>query len=256
MGEESESMIPSESVAVLDFDMLCASVALQSLNRKEVEEEEAAEVGGSDFRGVQRMWEGEVLDCVDDRRISIQAACCPCYRFGRNMGRAGLGPCFLQGSIYSSFMVVVLFNFIAFGVTKKHCFFYMGLASIILFGSYMGYFRTRIRKQFNIRGTDSYVDDCAHHLICPCCTLCQESRTLEMNNVQDGVWRGRGDTICIGSYGEGNKEFTALHKPSLVATRSPELLSMERALNGSHHSWDVDAGHTKPLVLEQTTEQV
>lgn len=60
-----------------------------------------------------------------------------------------------------------------------------------------------------------------------------------MNNVQEGVWHGRGDTICIGGsfFGEGNKEFTALRheKTSLLATRSPELFNMER---GSHHSWN------------------
>lgn len=172
------------------------------------------------------------------------------------MGRANLGLCFLQGSTYSSFIVVVLFNFIAFGVTKQHFFLYMGVASVISFGLYMGYFRTRIRKQFNIRGTDSYLDDCVHHLICPCCTLCQESRTLEMNNVQDGVWRGRGDTICIGNISEGNKEFTALHKTSLLPTKSPELLNMERASNVSGHAWNVNPSHSEPLVLSaQTAEE-
>ncbi|GKD25750.1 PLAC8 family protein [Tanacetum coccineum] len=51
-------------------------------------------------------------------------------------------------------------------------------------------------------GSDSSLDDCVSHLICPCCTLAQESRTLEINNVHDGTWHGRGDTMCIGTYVE------------------------------------------------------
>ena len=45
----------------------------------------------------------------------------------------------------------------------------------------------------------------------------QESRTLEMNNVQDGTWHGRGDTICIGAYSE-NKAIFELHPPSIIST--------------------------------------
>lgn len=45
----------------------------------------------------------------------------------------------------------------------------------------------------------------------------QESRTLEMNNVEDGTWHGRGDTICIaGTHGEGGK-FVELHPPHIVS---------------------------------------
>nr|GFB33328.1 PLAC8 family protein [Tanacetum cinerariifolium] len=45
-------------------------------------------------------------------------------------------------------------------------------------------------------GSDNSLDDCVSHLICPCCTLAQESRTLEMNNVHDGTWHGR-DEQCL-----------------------------------------------------------
>ncbi|CAL9766005.1 unnamed protein product, partial [Musa acuminata subsp. burmannicoides] len=97
--------------------------------------------------------------------------------------------------------------------------------------------------------------DCINHLICPCCTLCQESRTLEMNNVQNGIWHGRGDTICLATGGEGSKAFTALHKPPLFATRIPDLCSMERASNGSEHSWNADTSHSKSLVLSDQLGQ-
>ncbi|URE14651.1 Cys-rich domain containing protein [Musa troglodytarum] len=192
---------------VVDFDMLCATVALQTqglsvgkARRKDSVAEAADEEAGLEFDGVQRMWEGDVMDCFEDRRIAIEAAFCPCYRFGKNMQRANLGSWFLQGS-------------------------------------------------------DGSLDDCVNHLICPCCTLCQESRTLEMNNVQNGVWHGRGDTLCLATGGEGSKVFTALHKPPLFPTKSPDLCSMERSTNGSEHSWNADGSHSEPLVPSDQLQQ-
>ncbi|KAJ8459325.1 hypothetical protein OPV22_032251 [Ensete ventricosum] len=253
--EEEDDAGGRDVAAVLDFDMLCATVALQTqglsvgkTRRKDPVAEEADEEARSEFGGVQRMWEGDVMDCFEDRRIAIEAACCPCYRFGKNMQRANLGSWFLQAMVYFIFIVVSLFDFIAFGITDHHGFLYMGIVSTILTGLYLGYFRTRIKKQFNIRGSDSSLDDCVNHLICPCCTLCQESRTLEMNNVQNGVWHGRGDTICIATGGEGSKAFTALHKPPLFPTKSPDLCSMERTTNCREHSWNADGSHSQPLV--------
>ncbi|KAI0527297.1 hypothetical protein KFK09_002896 [Dendrobium nobile] len=174
MEGEEDGVRLMEEVAVLDFDMLCAAVALQTQGVKverRLAKEEEEDHGDAELGGVQRMWEGGVLGCLEDRRIAMEAACCPCCRFGSNMGRAGLGPCFLQ-----------------------------------------------------------------------------ESRTLEMNNVQDGIWHGRGDTICIGKYGEGSKEFKVLHKPSLTLKKNPESCNMERTANGSgNHSWNVDISPSKPL---------
>ncbi|XP_020276263.1 protein PLANT CADMIUM RESISTANCE 7-like isoform X2 [Asparagus officinalis] len=159
-------------MTVLDFDMLCATVALQThgVSRK-------AEGGfEGEFGGVQRMWEGEILDCLQDRRIAVQSVCCPCYRFGQNMRRANIGPCFLQGSIYFILVMAILSCFIAFGVTRQHCYLYIGFSFAFSLGLYVGYFRIRIKKQFNIGGSDSSLDECAYHLICPCCALSQENQ--------------------------------------------------------------------------------
>ncbi|KAK1303520.1 Protein PLANT CADMIUM RESISTANCE 8 [Acorus calamus] len=194
------------------------------------------------------MWEGDVVDCFDDRRIAIESACCPCYRFGKNMRRAGLGSCFFQGTVYFLLVVISLLSFIAFGVTKRHFFLFLGASFTMSTGLYLGYFRTRIRRQFNIRASDSFLDDCVTHLVCPCCSLCQESRTLEMNNVQDGIWRGRGETICIGSYNEGNKVFSELQQSPPPPTIPPEIHNMESSKNGSQHSWSVDLTNTEHLV--------
>lgn len=64
--------------------------------------------------------------------------------------------------------------------------------------------------------------------------MVQESRTLEMNNVQDGTWHGRGDTICIGGFGEryNNKTHFELRPPPLVSINSN---NMETKTNVDNH---------------------
>lgn len=82
--EEKERLL--EGMAVLDFDMLCSSVALQTAHGTwgklgvvggtlgvgdEEEEQHGGDFGGG---GVFRLWEGELLDCFDDRRIALESA--------------------------------------------------------------------------------------------------------------------------------------------------------------------------------------
>lgn len=74
--EEEEKERFLEGMAVLDFDMLCSTVALQTQQGQwrsfgNVPEEEE---GGGEFSGVLRMWEGQVLDCYEDRRIALETA--------------------------------------------------------------------------------------------------------------------------------------------------------------------------------------
>ncbi|KAF8030027.1 hypothetical protein BT93_E2447 [Corymbia citriodora subsp. variegata] len=232
-GEEEERLL-MEGVTVLDFDVLCSTVALQTQGKWRKlengdcggggEENEGLELGG----GVFRMWEGEVLDCFEDRRVALQSSCCPCYRFGKNMKRAGFGSCFIQGTFHFVLAFCALFSVIAFAVTKRHLFLYLAVAFAFSLGTYMGLFRTQIRKKFNIKGTDSALDDCVYHFICPCCALSQESRTLEMNNVQDGIWHGRGDTICIGTYNEGSKAILELNSTPVSSTKCPDPCTMQK----------------------------
>ncbi|XP_073302582.1 protein PLANT CADMIUM RESISTANCE 11-like isoform X1 [Primulina huaijiensis] len=223
-GVEEENLL-MEGVAVLDFDMLCSTVAMQAHKGKwgKVSDDHEEENLVSEYQnggGVFRLWEGEIIyDCFDDQRVALQSTCCPCYRFGKNMKRAGFGSCFLQGSIHFILAVAALCNMLAFIFTRRRCFLYLAIVFTVSVGTYIGFYRTLIRKRFNIKGSDSSFDDCVYHLICPCCALCQESRTLEMNNVQDGIWNGRGDTICIGI---GN-----------VSTKSPVCLGMQKDTNDS-----------------------
>lgn len=76
--EEEEKERFLEGMSVLDFDMLCSSVALQTQGKwSKLENVEGGDVvggEGGDFGGVLRMWEGELLDCFDDRRIALESA--------------------------------------------------------------------------------------------------------------------------------------------------------------------------------------
>lgn len=71
--EEKERLVGGNGMAVLDFDMLCSTVALQTQGKlQSFQGGEEGEVG--DLGGVFRMWEGELLDCFDDRRIALESA--------------------------------------------------------------------------------------------------------------------------------------------------------------------------------------
>lgn len=77
-----------------------------------------------------------------------------------------------------------------------------------------------------------------------------------MNNVQNGVWHGRNDTIClVSSGGEGSKAFAALSSPPLFTTKSPAHFTMEKASTGSQHSWDTGTRQSEGLVLHDQFEQ-
>ncbi|KAG6394000.1 hypothetical protein SASPL_144576 [Salvia splendens] len=250
-----EERLLSEEVSVLDFDMLCSTVAMQAQQGKwgklNGDEEDELGYGG----GVHRMWEGELFyDCLDDRRLALQSSCCPCYRFGKNMKRAGFGSCFLQGSVHLILLVIALSNLLAFTITRKCYFLYLAMSFALSVGTYMGYYRIQIKKKFNIKplysgisaiandlmvffiwicvspcvGGDTSLDDFIYHVICPSCMLSQESRTLEMNNVQDGIWHGRGDTICVGN---DRKAYLELCPPFVVSTKCLQLLSMQQSSN-------------------------
>lgn len=85
--EEEEQRLLMEGVTVLDFDMLCSTVALQTHGKWSKLEsgdcggggrgDEGLELGG----GVFRLWEGEVLDCFEDRRIALQSSWLVLVRF-------------------------------------------------------------------------------------------------------------------------------------------------------------------------------
>ncbi|KAL2932196.1 Spermidine/putrescine import ATP-binding protein PotA [Bienertia sinuspersici] len=115
---------------------------------------------------------------------------------------------FLQGTVYFLLAVSAFISCVAFIVTRRRCFLYLAIASIVSIGTYLGFFRTRMRKKFNIR----------------------ESRTLEMNNVQGGTWHGRSDTICVGAFGEGGKAFVELHPHFQSQHNSTRLMVLRQVM--------------------------
>ena len=79
--EDEEEKLLMEGMSVLDFDLLCSTVAMQTqgkywakLESKEEEDDDLNRYnnGGASGGGF-RMWEGGVLDCFDDRRIAIES---------------------------------------------------------------------------------------------------------------------------------------------------------------------------------------
>ncbi|KAL0442849.1 UNVERIFIED_CONTAM: hypothetical protein Slati_2007600 [Sesamum latifolium] len=198
-GEEEERLL-MEDATVLDFDMLCSTVAMQAHKGR---------------------WGKLNGDNEDEKFVS------DCHQYGGGSLECG------KGFIHFILAVVALSNLLAFVITRTRCFLYLAIAFTVFIGTYLGYHRMQIRRKFNIKGGESSVDDCVHHLVCPFCTLSQESRTLEMNNVQDGIWHGRGDTICIGSFSEDATAFLELNPRFVVSTKSPELLSMQKTSNDS-----------------------
>eukprot|EP00249_Psilotum_nudum_P016419 c25816_g1_i2 orf=214-993(+) len=184
----------SDRLPIVDFDVLCATVARQSeALAVELDQTLAEETAG----GVQRMWEGGVLACFDESEIVLQTVCCPCVTFGKSLARAGFGTCFGKGSSADSFV--------------------------------------------------SAVDDYLNHCLCGFCTLCQEARTLEMNNVHDGNWHGRGDTVLVGSYsacGFHHSQPAEMNHP-VVITVSPDSSSKDSL----EHSWIQSAdGSSSPFI--------
>mmetsp|Transcript_11769 Transcript_11769/g.32076 ORF Transcript_11769/g.32076 Transcript_11769/m.32076 type:complete len:230 (+) Transcript_11769:119-808(+) len=58
----------------------------------------------------------------------------------------------------------------------------------LLFALWMASRRGMLRSRFNIKGTQC--SDRCLWLCCPSCALCQETRTLMHNRVEEGVWHG------------------------------------------------------------------
>jgi hypothetical protein len=56
-----------------------------------------------------------------------------------------------QGTVYFILAASALLNWVAFIVTKRHFSLYLAVAFTISLGTYLGFFRTQIKKKFNIR---------------------------------------------------------------------------------------------------------
>lgn len=234
-----------DSLPILDFDLLCATIAMQREPLSVDIQRDACEVG------VQRMWEGGVFDCFENREIALQTFCCPSITYGKNLDRAGFGSCIAKGGIHFLLLATALVSYILFLCAYGHQYLYAAIAALICVAAYASYYRIKIRRRFNIKGSDldgvvNAIDDSVNHFICGCCALCQEARTLEMNNVQDGNWRGRGDTIWVGSYatpaGSQSIEPSELRPPVVIT------ISSDHRTESDGHSWTHHQESSDPLM--------
>lgn len=74
--EEKERLTELEGISVLDFDLLCSTVALQTQGKwRKLESSEGEDAADDDYGGgVLRLWEGDVMDCFEDRHLCIESA--------------------------------------------------------------------------------------------------------------------------------------------------------------------------------------
>eukprot|EP00850_Spirogloea_muscicola_P022997 SM000323S12609 [mRNA] locus=s323:33730:35460:+ [translate_table: standard] len=144
--------------------------------------------------GVQRMWEGGLCDCLEDPHVTAQTACCPWVTFGQNMHMAGFGSCAMQGLLYFALTAAgfISCQVLAFttGSTLLHL---LGVLLLFMGTIYGGYRRVQMRRRFNIYGDE--FSDYTYQACCSWCSLCQEKRTLQVNNVHNGIWTGRGSNM-------------------------------------------------------------
>ena len=57
----------------------------------------------------------------------------------------------LQGAVYFLLAVSAFLNGVLFIVIRRRCFLYLTITFTMSVGTYLGFYRTRIRKKFNIR---------------------------------------------------------------------------------------------------------
>ena len=62
----------------------------------------------------------------------------------------------VQGTMHFVLFLSALLSCIAFIGTKRNCFLYLSIGLTILAGMYLGFFRTQMKKKFNIRVCSLY----------------------------------------------------------------------------------------------------
>lgn len=200
--------------------------------------------------GLQRLWEGGLFDVSEHTDVTLHTACCPWHTFGTNMERSGFGTSWAQGGIFFVLAIGAVCFYIIFACTGSPWYIYGTVSLILLIAVYAGHYRARIRRRFNIIGSEgddvvSTIDDHLYHLMCGCCSLCQEARTLKHNNVHNGVWHGRGDILVIGSQvvfssnGAADLALNAMRRhPSWRKSTSKIEVPIEPpSLETGDHSW-------------------
>ncbi|GMH32848.1 hypothetical protein BSKO_00682 [Bryopsis sp. KO-2023] len=171
-----------------------------------------------------RTWDGAILKCCGDCDGSGWATCLigtffPCILYGKVRERGFGQSCFCWGLLF--FFLMVLFRVgvmiwsgreVGYGgydgfdgydgydepteatfdefyrfprYIKTITLIFLGLALVLLGAST----RSALRRRFGLPGSEC--KDFWLWVFCPVCSLCQEVRTLEKNNVNGGEWFGQ-----------------------------------------------------------------
>ncbi|KAG7600296.1 PLAC8 motif-containing protein [Arabidopsis suecica] len=117
---------------------------------------------------VGRPFSTGLFDCHADQTNAVMTAILPCVTFGQiaEVLDEGETTCPLGSFIYLLMMPA--------------------LCSQWVMGSK---YREKIRRKFNL--VEAPYSDCASHVLCPCCSLCQEYRELKARNLDPSLgWNG------------------------------------------------------------------
>ncbi|GMH05061.1 hypothetical protein Nepgr_006901 [Nepenthes gracilis] len=149
-------------------------------------------------------WRGGILDFWDDISLAYLSLFCSFCVFGWNMERLGFGNMYVHIATFILFCTAPywIFNLAAINIDNEVVRHALGVTGALLcvFGLlYGGYWRMRMRKQFNLPGYNfccnkPAVADCALWLCCCWCSLAQEVRTGNVYDiVEDKFYRKQTD---------------------------------------------------------------
>ncbi|KAG2250710.1 hypothetical protein Bca4012_063849 [Brassica carinata] len=113
-------------------------------------------------------WRSGLFDCQEDQTNAVMTAILPCVTFGQiaEVLDEGEMTCPLGSFIYLLMMPA--------------------LCSQWVMGSK---YREKMRRRFNL--VEAPYSDCATHVLCSCCSLCQEYRELKARNLDPSLgWNG------------------------------------------------------------------
>ncbi|CAH8386004.1 unnamed protein product [Eruca vesicaria subsp. sativa] len=113
-------------------------------------------------------WRTGLFDCQEDQTNAVMTAILPCVTFGQiaEVMDEGAMTCPLGSFIYLLMMPALCSQWV------------MGLK-----------YRETMRRRFNL--VEAPYSDCATHVLCSCCSLCQEYRELKARNLDPILgWNG------------------------------------------------------------------
>ncbi|XP_059642082.1 protein PLANT CADMIUM RESISTANCE 8 [Cornus florida] len=113
-------------------------------------------------------WSTGLFDCHENQTNAVMTSCLPCVTFGQiaEVLDGGEMTCPLESFIYVLMMPA--------------------LCSQWIMGSK---YRTKLRKKYDL--VEAPYEDVISHIFCPCCSLCQEFRELQIRGLDPALgWNG------------------------------------------------------------------